>query len=161
MKKVFFPGSFNPFTKGHADIIERMLKLADKVVIGVGYNSRKPDAEETVAQRTAAIQQLYDRPEYGSRVEVIAYADLTMNTARSIGADCVVRGVRNATDFDYEYSLAAANRKVFGIETILLPADPELGFISSTVVRDLISYGSPELAGEFLPDNDFQNSKKQ
>lgn len=151
MKKVFFPGSFNPFTKGHADIVERMLSLADKVVIGVGVNTRKPESETVAAENMALILDLYSSAEYVDRVDVVRYSGLTMEAARDLDADCVVRGVRNASDFDYEYALAAANKKVFGIETILLPADPSLSCVSSSVVRDLLLHGREDLADEFLP----------
>lgn len=151
MKKVFFPGSFNPFTKGHADIVERMLTLADEVVIGIGCNIDKPVDRDEMEKRASAIREYYNRSAFAERVKVIWYTELTMQAAKNIGADCVVRGVRSAMDFDYEYGLAAANREVFGIETILLPADPSLGFISSTVVRDLMKHGDTVNASKFLP----------
>lgn len=151
MKKVFFPGSFNPFTKGHADIVERMLQLAETIVIGIGVNSVKSPASDDIALRVKAIQALYSGKEFAGRVEVTSYSGLTMEEAKSQGADCVVRGVRSAVDFDYEYNLAAANRKLFGIETLLLPADPALSCISSTLVRDIQKYGGKELSAKFLP----------
>lgn len=151
MKKVFFPGSFNPFTKGHADIVCRMLKLADTVVIGIGINTQK---EGDLAEKSAnaeAIRKIFSGPEFAGKVEVTVYSGLTMEKARELNADCVVRGVRGAADFEYEFSLAAANRAAFGIETILLPADPVLSCVSSSIVRDLIRFGRPDIAEKFLP----------
>ena len=151
MRTVFFPGSFNPFTKGHADIVDRMTTLCDKVVIGVGINSLKAESDGNIQKNVEKIKEIYSGTEYAGKVEVISYTGLTMEKAREIGAQCVVRGVRSAVDFDYEYTLAAANRKAFGIETILLPADPSLSYVSSSLVRDLQKYGSEHLASEFLP----------
>lgn len=151
MKTVFFPGSFNPFTKGHADIVERVLKLADHVVIGVGFNSDKPHSWKLAEEMAAHIRTLYSSTETRDRISVVCYEGLTALAARKAGADCMVRGVRNAVDFDYEYTLAAANRHTFGIETILLPADPALGYVSSTLVRDLLKYGDKGAAKDYLP----------
>ena len=153
MKKVFFAGSFNPFTKGHADIVERMLNLAESVVIGIGFNSEKEDSIAAANNRASQIRLLFDTPMHGGRVEVVCYEGLTALAARKAGCDAMVRGVRSATDFDYEYTLAAANRKVYGLETVLLPADPALSWISSSVVRDLMKYGSEEEVSELLPKN--------
>lgn len=150
MKKIFFPGSFNPFTKGHADIVERMLTLAETVVIGIGVNPHKKD-HTTEKENVSLIRNLYSGKEFAGRVDVVSYSGLTMEKASEIGADCVVRGVRSCSDFEYEYSLAAANRQVFGIETLLIPADPALSCVSSSLVRELRSFGKDDLAAKFIP----------
>lgn len=150
MKTAFFPGSFNPFTQGHADIVERALRLADKIVIGIGVNADKPDSEERADATCKAIKKIFADSRYDGKVDVVRYTGLTAEAAREAGAECLVRGVRNATDFDYEYQIAVANREIFGIDTILLPADPKVGFISSTLIRDLIKHGRHDLAQRFI-----------
>lgn len=151
MKVIFFPGSFNPFTKGHADILERLLKLADKVIIGIGMNIDKPASRETAEHNAVTIREYLKKQAYEGRVEVLVYSGLTAETARNLGACCMARGVRSGADFDYEYSLACINRDAFGIETILLPADPSLSYVSSTAIRDLEHHGRADIARRYLP----------
>lgn len=136
--KVLFAGSFDPFTTGHADIVERGLRMFDRVAVGVGYNERKPGAWP-VEERVKAIAALYASE---PRVEVLAYTGLTAECARRIGAGALLRSVRGMTDFDYESNLAAANRAVGGIDTVFLAADPRLGFVSSSLVRELLHNGA-------------------
>lgn len=151
MKTVFFPGSFNPFTKGHADIVARMLGFVGKVVIGIGINSDKENDADNITSRLEAIRKLYREEVASGCIEVISYTGLTAEKAIEIGADFMVRGVRGCTDFEYEYNLAAANRKAFGIETLLLPGDPTLSFISSSLLRDLKRNNREDIAEEWLP----------
>lgn len=151
LKTLFFPGSFNPFTVGHADIVERALTLAEKVIIGVGYNCAKPESASSAQERADAIGIRYESE---PRVDVMCYGGLTARAACRAGADALLRGLRNAADFDYEYPLAAANRSVFGIETVFLPCSPELAFVSSSLVRDIIAAGEPETAARFLQTKD-------
>lgn len=151
MKKIFFPGSFNPFTKGHADILNRLLELGSHVTIGIGVNVSKPEARVLADRNAARIMDYVFRSGLGERVDVRVYGGLTAETAIAIGADCIARGVRTCADFEYEYQLAALNRETFGIETILLPADPQLAAVSSTAVRDLQSHGRDDIAEKFLP----------
>lgn len=136
-RTVVFAGSFNPFTIGHADIVERALKMAGRVVIAIGYNRDKgaPDDLET---RLKAIQALYtDNP----RIEVLTYSGSTADFAKGLGAVALVRGIRDTRDFEYERSLADANMKIGGIDTWFLTCKPELGYISSSLVRELQSLG--------------------
>lgn len=151
MKKVFFPGSFNPFTKGHEDILLRLLELADSVVIGIGFNIDKPAMKDEAEKNAEEIRRMIRRKGLEARVEVEVYEGLTAETAKALGADCMARGVRNSCDFEYENSLANLNRKLFGIETLLFPCDPELSYISSTAVRDLLRHGRKDLAEKLLP----------
>lgn len=148
--KIFFAGSFNPFTKGHADIVNRLLKLGDSVVIGIGINPEKKVSDHTLSYNVDDIRRWISTQGYQEKVEVMVYRGLTAHAALQCGADCLARGVRNSSDFDFEYSLAAANRAVFGIETILLPADPSLSFLSSSLIRELEKYGMEEEAKDFL-----------
>jgi pantetheine-phosphate adenylyltransferase len=146
MKKALFPGTFDPFTLGHKDIVDRALKsVADEVVIAVGHN-RDKHCRQTVEQRLESIRRLY---EGNSRVKVIAYEGLTTDTARQVGADFLLRGVRSLKDFEYERDIAETNRLLSGIETVLLYTEPRLSHISSSIVRELEYYGHD--ASAFLP----------
>lgn len=143
--KVLFPGSFDPFTLGHADIVRRALALFDEVVIAVGYNEQK-SGWMPVQERVASIKRLYaEEP----RVKVESYAGLTVDFARERGIEAIVRGVRTMADFEYEMQLADVNRQLTGIETVLLPASPQLASLSSSVVRELAHFGHDISA--FLP----------
>ncbi len=154
--KALFAGSFDPFTIGHSSIVDRALKIFDSVVIGIGYNEHKP-GEWSVAQRLKAIKDLYaDNPS----VTVEAYSGLTANFAKEIGANVLLRGVRGGIDFEYERNLADTNRKVFGIDTVLLMTEPDVAFISSSMVRELLHNGvdvASFIAGDFpMPDYRFR-----
>ena len=145
MRKGLFPGSFDPFTLGHADIVERALGLFDEVVIAVGYNEQKA-GWMPVEERVAAIKKLYvDEP----RIKVESYTGLTVDFAQAKGISAIVRGVRTTKDFEFEMQLADMNRRLTGIETILLPASPELASLSSCLVRELAHFGHDVSA--FLP----------
>ena len=145
MRLALFPGSFDPFTKGHADIVRRALGLFDEVVIAVGYNEQKR-GWLPVEERVETIRRLYsDEP----RVRVESYSGLTADFAKEQGAIALVRGVRTTADFEYEMQMADVNRRLTGIETILLPATPELASISSTVAREIAHFGRDISA--FLP----------
>jgi len=140
-----FPGSFDPFTKGHDDIVRRALGLFDEVIIGVGYNEQKP-GWMSVEERVAAIRKLYaDEP----RVTVVSYTGLTADFAKEHGATAIVRGVRTMADYEYEMQMADVNRQLTGIETVFLPASPELASLSSSLVRELAHFGRDISA--FLP----------
>lgn len=132
-----FPGSFDPFTIGHHSIVERALPLFDKIVVAVGMNSKKHSFLPEI-DRLDAIRCLYANE---PRVEVIAYSGLTVEAAEQCGARYILRGVRTVKDFEYEKTLADINRKIAGLETVLLYTLPEYGSISSSIVRELISLG--------------------
>ena len=143
--KVLFPGSFDPFTLGHDDIVRRALTLFDEVVVAIGYNEQK-SGWKPVEERIASIRKLYeDEP----RVRVESYTGLTVDFAKAIGATAIVRGVRTASDFEYEFQMADVNRRLTGIETVLLPASPELASLSSSLVRELSHFGHD--VSKFLP----------
>ena len=145
MRKAVFPGSFDPFTVGHKDIADRALRMFDHVVIGIGYNIHKASAD-SIAERAARIAALYaDEP----RISVEAYTGLTVDFARRHGAEFIVRGLREVKDFEYERNLADTNAAISDIETVFLTARPELGFISSSMVRELAANGYD--ASRFLP----------
>ncbi len=135
--RLLFPGSFDPFTIGHADLVERALAVADSIVIGIGVNSGKKSMF-TVQDRLERIGAYYENE---PRVEVRSYDGLTMDFMRETGADAILRGVRTVSDFESEKILADANLKIGGADTLLLISKPEFQYVSSSVVRELLSYG--------------------
>lgn len=131
-----FPGSFNPFTKGHADIVSRALNMFDEVIIGIGINSEKP--QNSASKNLENIKKTYaDEP----RVKIITYNTLTADVVKKENATCIIRGIRNDVDLKYESEIARANYTLFGVETVFLLASPELKEISSSLVRELERYG--------------------
>ena len=137
--KGFYAGSFDPFTIGHKSIADRALMMLGELIIGIGFNERKK-GEYAIEERIKRIQEIYkDKP----GVTVFAYEGLTAEIARENGAGVLVRGVRNGTDFEKEKELADINLKVFGIPTLMIPAEPGLEFVSSSMVRELKHFGGP------------------
>lgn len=145
MKTGIFTGSFDPFTVGHDDIVRRALPLFDRIVIGVGYNERKKTML-TPDERVAAIAALYAGE---PRIEVRSYSDLTVDFARREQAGFIIKGVRSVKDFEYEREQADINRRIGGVETILLYAAPQFESVSSSMVRELMHFGRD--VSEFLP----------
>lgn len=133
-----FAGSFNPFTIGHASIVERGLELFDKIIVAIGVNASKPSAGDASA-RAEAIARLYTEE---PRIEVLVWNGLMVDLARQKGAHFFLRGVRSTTDFEYERNMADINRRIAGIETVVLYTLPEHAAISSSIVRELASYGT-------------------
>ena len=147
-RTAIFPGSFDPFTVGHASIVERALPLFDEIVIGVGVNESKRALYST-ERRVEEIARLYaDEP----RIRVVEYSDLTIDLARREGAKFILRGLRSVKDFEYERDIAAMNERLAGIETVLLFTEPQYMSISSSVVRELINFGKD--VSQFLPQRD-------
>lgn len=146
MRTAIFTGSFNPFTIGHADIVERALKIFDCVVIGIGHNPQKTEPADVLA-RIVQIAAVYkDEP----RVEVEAYSDMAADLAARHNAVAVVKGVRSVQDYEYERSQAEYNRLLGdGLETVLFFARPQLAAISSSAVRTLQHFGKD--VSKFLP----------
>lgn len=143
-----FPGSFDPFTIGHASIVKRGLPLFDRIVIGVGVNESKRTLYGS-DERVEQIRALYaDEP----RVAVEAYTGLTIDFAKHMGASFILRGLRSVKDFEYERDIATMNQRLSGIETVLLFTEPEYSSISSSVVRELIHYHKDVSA--FVPTKD-------
>lgn len=136
-RKAFFAGSFDPFTIGHHSIVERALKIFDSVVIGVGYNERKQTAC-AAESRVAAISRIYADD---SRVETVCYSGLTVKAAAECGATALLRGARTVADFESERTLADVNRRIGGMETVILFTLPEYECVSSSMVRELINNG--------------------
>ena len=137
MKTAIFPGSFDPFTIGHYDIVCRALTMLDHIVIGIGSNSVKsPLFSEQ--ERLDTIQKAFENEPH---VEVELYNCLTVDFARKHHAEFILRGVRCVADFEYERNMAEANKEIGDIETVLLYTRPQYAHISSTLVRDLYAHG--------------------
>ncbi|MDE7160206.1 MAG: pantetheine-phosphate adenylyltransferase [Muribaculaceae bacterium] len=145
-RTAIFPGTFNPFTKGHADIVERGLPLFDRVVIAIGCNPDKPESSASALRRAGEIERLY---EDDPRIAVEVYSGLTVELALRLGARFILRGVRDTHDFEYERNLAEINRRISGVETVILLSAPELACVSSSAVRELASHGYD--VSRFLP----------
>jgi len=146
-KIAMFQGSFDPFTCGHESIVRRALPLFDEIVVAVVSNiAKKPFM--TLNNRMEFIKQVFaDEP----RVRVVASEGLTVDVAREVGATCLLRGVRMIQDFENEMHMAEINRCLSGIETVLLYTLPEFSHISSTIVRELFSYGQD--VRDYIPKN--------
>ncbi|MES2004868.1 MAG: pantetheine-phosphate adenylyltransferase [Bacteroidota bacterium] len=142
-----FPGTFDPVTLGHIDIINRALPLFDKVYVGIGINSSKSPMF-SAEQRMQWFKEIYkDEP----KVESVVYDGLTVNYCRLINANFILRGIRYVSDFEYEKTIADANRTLDPhIETIFLTGEPKYTSVASTIVRDIIRNGGD--ASPFLPE---------
>jgi pantetheine-phosphate adenylyltransferase len=147
MKTALFPGSFDPITKGHEDIILRALPLFDKIVIGVGTNNAKSYLF-TLEQRVKWLEQTFKNQ---PKIEVVAYEGLTIDFCKKMNANFLLRGLRNPIDYNYESNIALMNKMLNqDIETIFLLTSPELMAINSTIVRDIIV--NKGHASKFVPD---------
>ena len=142
-----FPGSFDPFTKGHADLIARALPLFDRIVVAIGLNGEKRGLFPPEARR-AFIEELY-REE--ARIQVDVFETLTVDYCRKANARFILRGLRSVADWEYEKGIAVANKCLFpGVETVFLAADPKVECVSSSVVRDILRYR--EDISDFVPE---------
>ena len=142
-----FPGTFDPITLGHVDIINRSLNLFDKLIIGIGTNANKLSMFSS-EQRVDWIQQIYKD---NAKVEAIVYDGLTVDCCKKLGAKYILRGIRYVSDFEYEKTIADANRTLDKtIETIFLTGEPKYTSVASTIVRDIIRNGGD--ASPFLPE---------
>lgn len=136
-RTAIFPGTFDPFTIGHANIVMRTLNLFDEVVIAIGFNLNKRTFF-TVEQRVRMIKKYYDKDK---RVRVEAYDLLTVDFAMEIKADYIIRGIRTVADMEYERTISDINLKISGIDTLLFFTLPELTSVSSSICRELLRFG--------------------
>lgn len=134
MKRAVFPGSFDPITLGHVDIIKRAIPLFDEIVIAIGINADKKYMFSP-EQRQAFIEEVFsDEP----KIKTETYTGLTVDYCNKIDATFILRGLRNPADFEFEKAIAQTNRKLSGIETVFLLTSAETSFISSSIVRDIL-----------------------
>ena len=141
-----FPGSFDPFTKGHEDIVRRSLQVFDKVIIAIGNNSQKNRYFE-IDFIISKIESCFTNNE---NVEVRVFKGLTAEFAKECGAQFLIRGLRNTTDFEYENSISQANKYLWkDLETVFMITSPHLAYISSSLIRDIHKYNG-DVSG-FLP----------
>lgn len=146
-KIALFPGSFDPFTKGHEDIVLRGLKIFDEIIICIGYNREKSSRYFPIDRMVKYISDTFR--EYPS-ISVVTYAELTAEFARRNGANYLLRGIRNTTDFEYENSISQINRKLFSeLESVFLITSPQFAWISSSIIREVHGYGGDVSA--FIP----------
>ncbi len=153
MKTALFPGSFDPVTKAHVDILKRSISLFDKVIIGVGVNSTKPSLLDATTREKMLKAVFADEP----KIEVTTYEGLTVDFCRKVGASYMIRGIRTVSDFEYEKAIAQMNHALEpSIESIFILSKPGYSSISSTIVRDILRYKGdvskfvPEAAMKFL-----------
>ena len=136
MKRAIFPGSFDPITLGHCDIIHRGVTLFDEVIVAIGENSAK-DYMFSLEERKSFIENTF---EGNSKIKVMSYSGLTTDFCKEINADFILRGLRNPADFEFEKAIAHTNRNIGDIETVFLLTSVETSFISSSIVREIIHY---------------------
>jgi pantetheine-phosphate adenylyltransferase len=155
MRICLFPGTFDPVTLGHIDIINRALPLFDEIYVGIGINSAKSPMFSP-EQRMEWFKAIY---RYEPRVKSVVYDGLTIHYCKKIGARFILRGIRYVSDFEYEKTIADANRTLDkNIETIFLTGEPKYTSVASTIVRDILRNGGD--ASPFLPDAVIQSIQK-
>lgn len=133
-----FPGSFDPVSLGHIDIIERAGEVCDRLIIAIGYNAAKPSGLFSVDERLEMLRRCTAHLDF---VEVQSFTGMVIDFARSVDANYLLRGVRAFSDFEYEFRMALANRTMSGIETIFLMTASKHAHVSSTLIRDIGQYG--------------------
>jgi pantetheine-phosphate adenylyltransferase len=142
-----FPGSFDPFTKGHEDIVLRGLQVFDEIIIAIGYNSQKSVRYFDIDSMMGYIHNTFR--EYPN-IRIHKFSELTAEFARKNGAQFLLRGLRNTTDFEYENSISQVNRKLYKeLESVFLITTPQFAWISSSIIREVHKYGGD--VSEFLP----------
>jgi pantetheine-phosphate adenylyltransferase len=146
-KTALFPGSFDPFTKGHEDIVLRGLQMFDEIVISIGYNSQKSNRYFPIDVMVRHIEETFrNQP----AIKVRTYAELTAEFAKKHNAKFLLRGIRNTTDFEYENSISQINRKLYeDLESVFLITTPQFAWINSSIIREVHRYGGD--VSEFLP----------
>lgn len=139
-RTAIFPGSFDPFTRGHQAVVAEALRLFDRVVIAIGHNTQKRGMLD-IERRKQLIERVYEGDD---RVTVTTYTTLTGDEARRVGATAIVRSVRNGADFDYERTMDHANRAIFPeLRTVIVIAPADVEHISSSLVRELHAFNHP------------------
>lgn len=158
MKRALFPGSFDPFTKGHADIVNRALPLFDEIVIAFGTNSTKQRFISIEDMKECLMKIYKNQP----KIKIRTYSGLTVDFCKAENISFIVRGLRNSVDFEYERSIAHLNKSMDNdLETIFLATTPENSSVSSTIVREIVKFSGD--ASQFVPVeiNEYLNQKKK
>ncbi len=144
-KTALFPGSFDPFTVGHENIVGRGLELFDKIIIAIGFNANKKDFFP-IEQRVEWIKTIFKGEQ---RIEVKTYEGLTVDFARECAAGFILRGIRTSADFEYERAIAQVNKVMTNIDTVFLLTTPQHTAVNSSIVRDILKHGGD--ASPFIP----------
>lgn len=142
-----FPGSFDPFTKGHEDIVLRGLQLFDEIIVALGYNAQKSSRYFEITMMVGLIKSAFENY---PNIKVVTFSELTAAFARKNGARFLLRGLRNTTDFEYENSISQVNKQLYpDLESVFLITTPKFAWISSSIVREVHKYGGD--VSELLP----------
>jgi len=147
MKKVIFPGSFDPPTRGHLNIIERAAKTFDQLVVAVGLNLTKQSTFFSIEERVKLLQTI---TEHIPNVEITAFNGLLVDHAKTMGVKLILRAIRTGQDLEYENPIAFVNRKLSSLETVYLPCDEQFRSLSSSLIREMAFYG--KRLQEFVPE---------
>ena len=150
MRRAIFPGSFDPITLGHVDIVNRALPLFNEIIIAIGINSDKKYMF-SLKERLNFIKENYSNE---PKIKVVTYTGLTTDFCEKIDVDFILRGLRNPADFEFEKAIAQTNRKLSGIETVFLLTSADTAFISSSIVRDVYRHGGD--ITKFVPESVFK-----
>ena len=148
MTTALFPGSFDPPHNGHIDAFEAASRLFDQLIISPIRNPGKGEPMFTVDERIEMIEEALS---HLPNIKVVSMTKLTVDVAREVGADYIVKGLRVAGDFEYELQMAHMNRHISGVETVFVPCSPESSFIASSLVRDIARYGDPDRVKDTVP----------
>ncbi len=140
MSKAVFPGSFDPFTNGHLDVIERAAKIFDEIVVAVSIASSDPKKKPlfTLEERAELIHEVTSH--LSGKITTVPFKGLLVDVCRDVGAACVVKGIRAVSDFDYELKQAQMNARM-GIDTLFMPTSPEFSYLSSSLMKEVITLG--------------------
>lgn len=146
-----YPGSFDPWTNGHLDILSRAVKMFDKIIVTVAVNNKK-NAVFTGEERIKLIEESISKYEWSDQVDIIQFTGLLIDLARKKEVNVLLRGVRQISDFEYEFRMALTNRRLAPeVDTVFLMPDEQLTFISATIVKEIAAWGGD--LSSFVPDN--------
>jgi len=150
-RTALYPGSFDPWTNGHLDILSRAVKMFDKIIVTVAVNNKK-NAVFTGEERIELIKDSIKQYNWSNQVEIVQFTGLLIDLARSKNVNVLLRGVRQISDFEYEFRMALTNRRLAPeIDTVFLMPDEQLTFISATIVKEIASWNGD--LSSFVPDN--------
>ena len=149
MRTALCPGSFDPLHNGHVEVIETASRLFDRVIVAAIRNPGKGDGIFSLAERKEMISEAFA---HCGNVEVVTMKKLTVDVARDVGADVIVKGLRVASDFEFELQQAQMNKAISGTETVFLPCGSQSSFIASSLIRQIAQYGGAHRVGSMVPE---------